>query len=103
MKPSRYIPDDDDITSPAKSIFEDSDLLKTSDENGVDIHRSPFSLLRRYAVIQIKTSGGNLSLDCDITGYNLDEIFECLLKKCKKYLEKSDELTDIYFYTEERA
>lgn len=63
----------------------------------------PIPLHRRYAVIQIKTSGGNLSLDCDITGYNIDEIFECLLKKCKKYLEKSDELTDIYFYTEERA
>jgi len=72
-------------------------------DTGIDVEpKKPIPLHRRYATILIKTSGGNLSLDCDITGYNLDEIFECLLKKCKKYLEKSDELTDIYFYTEER-
>jgi len=51
-------------------------------------------------VIEIKTPEGILSLDCDITGYNIDEIFEHLLKKCKKYLEKSDVLDDIYFYTD---
>ncbi len=63
----------------------------------------PFRVVERHrhAVIQIKTQDSILSLDCDITGYDLDEIFDTLQKKCKKYLDKSDELVDIYFRTEE--